>query len=400
MKIAFILYNGFSTFDFASLYEPLGKLKTIGAIPDLLWELCAAQESVLDTQGMALKPTQVGQPLNGYDLVVLPGGDLTPQTRSDSYLLDWLRSAGETPWLAAVGQGSVLLAAAGVLQGKKVAANDDTMEILLEYGAIPVDSDLAEEDAIFTASGSTAALKLGISLCAQLAGLGAAEQVREILSSKTETTLPVELASEGPQQSGEGPRYSRVNRKTNETEIELELDLDGSGQHQVDTGLPFLDHMLEQVAAHGLFDLKLTAQGDLQIDPHHTVEDIALALGEAFRLALGERRGIVRMASVICPMDDSLAEVTVDFSGRPYAVIQTAWEAPQQGGIPTSLFTHFMESFASQARCNLHAQIAYGKDDHHKAEALFKAFGRALDAATQIDERRGSQVPSTKGVLF
>jgi imidazoleglycerol-phosphate dehydratase len=195
-------------------------------------------------------------------------------------------------------------------------------------------------------------------------------------------------------------RTAQVRRKTGETEIELSLTLDGSGEHAIDTGLPFFDHMLAQVAVHGLFDINLQAQGDLHIDPHHTIEDVGLALGEAFRQALGERSGLVRMASAYCPMDESLARVVVDFSGRPYAVIHVNWTGPYISNIPVTLFEHFLESFAVQARCNLHAELLYGRDDHHKSEALFKALGRALDAAVQIDLRRAGRVPSSKGVLF
>jgi imidazoleglycerol-phosphate dehydratase len=195
-------------------------------------------------------------------------------------------------------------------------------------------------------------------------------------------------------------RIGQVSRKTNETEIELRLNLDGSGQHSIDSGLPFLDHMLAQVAVHGLFDISLRAKGDLHIDPHHTLEDIALALGMAFRQALGEKKGIVRMASYEVPMDESLARVVLDFSGRPYCVFLGEWTLPSVGGIPNTLFQHFFESFAQTAGCNLHTQIVYGRDDHHKAEALFKAFGRALDQAVRIDERRRGVVPSSKGILF
>jgi imidazoleglycerol-phosphate dehydratase len=195
-------------------------------------------------------------------------------------------------------------------------------------------------------------------------------------------------------------RTAQVSRKTAETEIELSLALDGSGQHTIDTGLPFFDHMLAQVAVHGLFDIELQARGDLHIDPHHTIEDVGLALGDAFRQALGSRSGLVRMASAYCPMDESLARVVVDFSGRPYAVVRVDWTGPHINTIPTTLFEHFLESFATQARCNLHAELLYGRDDHHKAEALFKALGRALDAAVQIDPRRAGRVPSSKGVLF
>ena len=319
---------------------------------------------------------------------------------ADSELLRWLAGAQKNPWLASVGSGTLLLAAAGLLKDKKAAAAEEHLEQLRELGALPEVKELLEDDAIFTAADSSHALKLAFSLCAQLAGLGAAEQVRQQLGGEMQAGIPTEFTTDESLSSSEGLRYARVARITRETDIELELDLDGSGQHEIDTGLPFLDHMLAQVSAHGLFDLNLKAVGDLQIDPHHTMEDVSLALGEAFRLALGERGGIVRMASVSCPMDESRASVTVDFSGRPYAVIQAAWHAPHVGGLPVTLIKHFLESFASQARCNLHAQVHYGEDDHHQAEALFKALGRALDAATQIDERRGGEIPSTKGVLF
>jgi len=194
-------------------------------------------------------------------------------------------------------------------------------------------------------------------------------------------------------------RTSRIERQTRETRISLSLNLDGAGENDIRTGLGFLDHMLAQVAYHGLFDLKVEAQGDLEVDAHHTVEDVALALGEAFHQALGDRKGIVRMASVTVPMDDSLANVVIDLSGRPYTIFQAKWQNPSIGALPTSLIGHFFESFAVQARCNLHAQVLYGKDDHHQAEALFKALGRALDAATLIDPRRAGQIPSTKGLV-
>jgi imidazoleglycerol-phosphate dehydratase len=193
-------------------------------------------------------------------------------------------------------------------------------------------------------------------------------------------------------------RNATITRKTNETDIEISLNLDGSGKHDIATGVGFLDHMLTHIAVHGLFDLTVKATGDLHIDVHHTVEDVALALGSAFDQALGDRKGIVRMASFYAPMDETLAFVALDLSGRPYAVIDAEWGAAPVGQIPTSLFPHFFESFAVTSRCNLHARVLYGRDDHHKAEALFKALARALDAATRIDPRRGG-VPSTKGTL-
>jgi imidazoleglycerol-phosphate dehydratase len=194
-------------------------------------------------------------------------------------------------------------------------------------------------------------------------------------------------------------RTAEIVRKTNETEIHLRLNLDGKGVYQVKTGIGFFDHMLSHVALHGLFDLNLEASGDLSVDEHHLIEDCALVLGQAFDQALGERQGITRMGSAYVPMDESLAFVCVDLSGRPYTVFQVEWHSPGVGGIATSLFAHFFESFAITARCNLHARVLYGRDDHHQAEALFKALGRALDTACQVDPRRNRFVPSTKGTL-
>lgn len=194
-------------------------------------------------------------------------------------------------------------------------------------------------------------------------------------------------------------RTAEIQRKTNETDIQLKLNLDGKGSHDIQTGIPFFDHMLTHIAVHGLFDIKLNAQGDLQVDAHHTIEDCALVLGQAFDQALEERKGIVRTASTYVPMDETLAFVAIDFSGRPYCVVQAEWHAHPIGGIAPSLFPHFLESFAVTARCNLHARVLYGRDDHHQAEAIFKALGRTLDAATQIDPRRTGVVPSTKGKL-
>ena len=193
-------------------------------------------------------------------------------------------------------------------------------------------------------------------------------------------------------------RTASISRTTNETQISIELNLDGSGKHDIATGVGFLDHMLTHIAVHGLFDLTVKAVGDLHIDVHHTVEDVALVLGSVFDQALGDRKGITRMASFYAPMDETLAFVALDLSGRPYSVIDAEWGQAPVGQIPTSLFPHFFESFAVTSRCNLHARILYGRDDHHKAEALFKALARALDAATMKDERRNS-VPSTKGTL-
>ena len=193
-------------------------------------------------------------------------------------------------------------------------------------------------------------------------------------------------------------RTARVDRATRETTVSVQLTLDGSGRAQVETGIGFLDHMLTLFAGHGLFDLEVRAQGDLHIDEHHTAEDTFLCLGKALDQALGDRRGIVRTAHAYVPMDESLARVVVDLGGRPYCVFEADFVTPRLGGLGTDLIFHLFESLAIQARMNLHATVLYGRNDHHKAEALFKALARALDAATRLDERR-SDVPSTKGTL-
>jgi imidazoleglycerol-phosphate dehydratase len=187
-----------------------------------------------------------------------------------------------------------------------------------------------------------------------------------------------------------------VKRETKETNISLELNVDGSGKCEVNTGISMFDHLLEQVARHGVFDIKLSATGD---DQHHLVEDVAICLGKALGKALGEKRGIVRMANAVVPMDDALAMVAVDISGRGYTVLELPFSENDMAGFPTDLVRHFLESFATEARLNLHARVAYGVNDHHKAEALFKALGRALDTATRIDERISGELPSTKELL-
>jgi imidazoleglycerol-phosphate dehydratase len=193
-------------------------------------------------------------------------------------------------------------------------------------------------------------------------------------------------------------RTTTITRNTNETQITLSLNLDGSGAAEIDTGVGFFDHMLHHVAHHGLFDLTVRATGDLHIDAHHTIEDVAICLGRALDETLGDRKGIVRMGSATVPMDEALAQVVVDLSGRPYAVIRADFDTPLMGQMPTSLVAHVLESIAFNARMNLHAAVLYGRDDHHKAEALFKALGRALAVAVARDPRRGG-VPSTKGTL-
>jgi len=191
-------------------------------------------------------------------------------------------------------------------------------------------------------------------------------------------------------------RIAIVKRETKETNISLELDIDGSGRWEIATGMRMFDHLLAQLAQHGRFNLKLSATGN---DQHHVVEDVALCLGRAFGEALGEKRSIVRMGDATVPMDDALAMVAVDISGRGYTVLELPFSDNDMAGFATDLIRHFLESFAIEARLNLHAKVVYGTNDHHKAEALFKALGRALDMATRIDERILGELPSTKGLL-
>ncbi len=194
-------------------------------------------------------------------------------------------------------------------------------------------------------------------------------------------------------------RSASISRITGETAIELTLNLDGSGQAAISSGIGFLDHMLTLWAKHGLFDLELRARGDLEIDEHHTAEDSCICLGRAIDEALGERRGIVRTAHSFVPMDEALALVAIDLGGRPYCVVQAEFVTPRLGQLGTDLIAHLLESMATPARMNLHAQVLYGRNDHHKVEAIFKAFGRALAAATRLEPRLAGAVPSTKGVL-
>ncbi|MFO7631884.1 MAG: imidazoleglycerol-phosphate dehydratase HisB [Caldilinea sp.] len=193
-------------------------------------------------------------------------------------------------------------------------------------------------------------------------------------------------------------RKGSIQRTTGETTIELTFVVDGSGKADIDTGVGFLDHMLTLLAGHGLFDLTVRAHGDLHVDEHHTAEDVFICLGKALDQALGERSGLVRTAHSYVPMDEALALVAVDLGGRPYCVFESDFATPSVGNLGTDLIFHLFESMAIHGRLNLHARVLYGRNDHHKIEALFKSLARALDTATTIDPRREG-VPSTKGTL-
>ncbi len=191
-------------------------------------------------------------------------------------------------------------------------------------------------------------------------------------------------------------RKATIKRNTQETSVGLELDLDGTGKWEMCTGIRMFDHLLSQLAQHGKFDIKCAANG---ADMHHVIEDVAICLGKAFGEALGEKRGIVRMGDATVPMDDALVTVAVDLSGRPYTVLDMAYKDNDMAGFPSDLVRHFLESFAAEARMNLHVRVHYGANDHHKAEAVFKALGRALDKAARPDPRLGSDLPTTKDLL-
>ena len=185
-------------------------------------------------------------------------------------------------------------------------------------------------------------------------------------------------------------------RKTNETEIRVNLNLDGTGEYQIGTGIPFFDHMLAQLARHGHFDLEISAKGDLEIDGHHTVEDVGWVLGQAFQEAGGDRRGIVRFGHAYVPLDEALTRVVIDLSGRPYLVYKVEFKAVRIGDLQTELIEEFLKAFVQEGRFNLHVENLYGRNQHHIAETIFKATARALHMATRVEH---SAIPSTKGVL-
>ena len=194
------------------------------------------------------------------------------------------------------------------------------------------------------------------------------------------------------------PRTATITRNTRETQIRLELNLDGSGQGSWQTGVGFLDHMLELFTRHGAFDLKVEAQGDLQVDQHHTVEDVGICLGQAVKQALGDKQGIRRYGHFTLPMEETLATTAIDLSGRYYLAFEAAFDSPKIGDFDTELVEDFWQAFAANALCNLHILIHYGRNSHHKSEAIFKSVARALRMAAENDPRT-TGVPSTKGTL-
>ena len=194
-------------------------------------------------------------------------------------------------------------------------------------------------------------------------------------------------------------RKGAVTRKTNETEIVVELDLDGAGAAKIATGVGFFDHMLDQLARHSLIDITVSAKGDLQIDDHHTVEDVGIALGQALKQALGDKRGLTRYADCLLPMDETLTRVALDVSGRPFLVFRVDFPTAKIGAFDTELVREFFQALAINAGLTLHVETLYGANSHHIAESCFKGVARALGAALAIDQRQASRIPSTKGAL-
>lgn len=194
-------------------------------------------------------------------------------------------------------------------------------------------------------------------------------------------------------------RTAEIRRETKETTIEVSLDVDGTGQSDISTGIGFLDHMLDALARHSRFDLRVRATGDLHIDAHHTAEDVAIVLGQALDRALGDKKGLRRFADAVCPLDEALTQVVLDISGRGFAAIDLPFKGERVGTLPTEMIPHFLYSFAIEGRLTLHVRLLAGENDHHRAEATFKALARCLEMATRIDPRIATQIPSTKGSL-
>ncbi len=360
MKIAMICYPSMSYTDTLAFLEPLEVLKAQQPALSLDWDYCSYLPIPNGKPGFSLITSAVGLPLQGFDVLFLPDPQSAKNFPQECEWRQWLNTATHISQVIAFHQGSQFLE----------------------------NTDLQAALQTFLQPSRQEAYRAGLKIVAQLTERDTAQSIQAALKL---TDLLLDPPAE---------RTAQVQRSSAETNIMVELALDGSGKAEIQTGIPFLDHMLNQIAKHGLFDLSLHAQGDLEIDPHHTMEDCALALGEAFRQAAGERKGIQRMASATIPMDESLAEVTLDFSGRPYAVIVIPWSDETLAEIPTSLFEHFLESFASAARINLFVRVLAGKDNHHISEAVFKGLAKALDQALMVDARRQGLIPSTKQVLF
>lgn len=362
MKVGIIYSPLASVVDVAGLVQTFSISKRLFSDVDIQCEICSFLPQKSQETGINISPDFVGLPLSGFDIVVLPGSNGYEKLKTDIHWLTWVQGAGSESKFYGFHEGISIVNLANVPNQWQSNTRSPLNSFFV---ALQVLADILEPEQI-----RTIARTLGI-------------------ESSWQTYLQMMNI-----------RQSALSRDTAETQIWVNLALDGSGKSNINTRIPFLDHMLNQIAKHGLFDIELNANGDLEIDQHHTMEDCGIILGDAFRLALGDKKGINRMASTSVPMDESLATVTIDFSGRPYFVIQSKWNGENIAEIPISLIEHFLESFAIAARCNLFIQVQAGKDNHHMCEAIFKALARALDQASSLDERRLDQIPSTKEKIF
>jgi len=362
MKIGIIYSPSASIVDIAGLIQTFSLSKQLFPDPDIQFKICSfLPQKTLET-GITINASYVGLPLSGFNILVVPGSDGYEKLKTDINWLTWVQSADSTSKFYGFHEGISIVNLVNVPNQWKSNTRNPLNGFFV---ALQVLSDILEPEKILTIA----------------------------------RTLGIESSWQNHLQMM-NIRQAALSRDTAETQIRVNLALDGSGKSMINTRIPFLDHMLNQIAKHGLFDIELNANGDLEIDQHHTMEDCGIILGDAFRLALRDKKGINRMASTSVPMDESLATVTIDFSGRPYFVIQSKWNGENIAEIPVSLFEHFLESFAIAARCNLYIQVQAGKDNHHMCEAIFKALARALDQACSLDVRRLDQIPSTKEKIF
>jgi len=362
MKVAIIYTPSVSIMDIAGLQRTLLTSKMLFPGLNLSFEICSYLPQKPQESGISIIPTMVGLSLIEFDVIVMPGSADYDNCIQDINWMTWLRGyASDSEFI-------------GFHEGKSMLEKLKIKNVWTSNLDNPLNGFLA-----------------GMQILCQL------------LSPDELLFVSKKLGIDSAWQShlrGMGFRKSSIIRKTTETQIDINLNLDGMGKSNINTNIPFLDHMLHQIAKHGLFDIDLQASGDLEIDPHHTMEDCGIILGEVFQQALGDKKGINRMGTATVPMDESLSTVTVDFSGRPYCVIQSQWNGILIGDIPVSLFEHFLESFAIAARCNLFIQVQAGKDNHHMCESIFKALAKALDQACRLDFRRLDQIPSTKEKIF
>jgi imidazoleglycerol-phosphate dehydratase len=362
MKIGIIYSPAVSIIDITGLVHIFSLSKQLFPDLDIEVETCSFLPHKEQVTGISIIPSRVGLPLSGFDILIFPGSAGYEKLTTDLDWLTWLKDSAPATQFFGFHEGKNLLDLLKTPNQWELDTHNPLSGFLVGFQILS--QVLAQQDLLIL-----------------IKSLGMESVWHSYLQSINY-------------------RQAALSRETNETQISINLSIDGTGKSTIHTGIPFLDHMLNQIAKHGLFDIELTANGDLEIDAHHTMEDCGIILGDAFRQALGQKKGINRMASATVPMDESLASVSIDFSGRPYCVIHSLWNGENIAEIPVSLFEHFLESFAVAARCNLFVQVHAGKDNHHMCEAVFKALAKAANQACSLDLRRIGQIPSTKEKIF